>query len=62
MTARAVLTPADWEDHPASLWPYGNGAQFQYPIFQTRKEAQTWKNEAKWERGKIVRVEIKVSE
>ena len=24
---------------------WGNGSQFQYPIFTTRKEAKSWKNE-----------------
>jgi len=59
--AWAVLTPKDWEEHPDSLRAYGNGAQFQLPIFETRKEAQEWKAEAEWDRGRIVRVVIEVS-
>jgi len=44
----------------SQLTPYGNGSQFQYPIFSTRKEAKAWKDEADWERGEcpIIKVVI----
>jgi len=54
----AVLSPQTWEENPGELTAYGNGAQFQFPIFPTRKEAVTWKAESTWDRGRIVRVQI----
>ena len=54
--AWAVLTPGE------TITPYGNGAQFQYPIFGTREEARSWKAEDSYGRGKIVRVYIESEE
>lgn len=58
--AWAVLTPKDREDYPDSLRAYGNGSQFQLPIFDMKKEAQAWRAEAKRDRGRIVRCLIEV--
>lgn len=57
----AVLTPKDW-DLPDTLRPYGNGSQFQFPVFESRREAAKWKAESPWDRGRIVRVAIEVPE
>jgi len=58
--AWAVLTPKDWEEEPDELCPYGNGAQFQLPVFDKRAEAANWKAESAWDRGRLVRVVITV--
>lgn len=58
MKAWAVLTPKDWE-HPDQLRPYGNGAQYQYPIFHSRAEALDWKRSG-WGHGRVVRVTVRL--
>ncbi len=40
------------------LVAYGNGGQWQLPIFPTRKEAKAWQKESPWDRGKIVSVVV----
>ena len=39
---------------------YGNGAQFQLPIFQTRKDAKDWQAESPWDRGELKLTRIKL--
>lgn len=42
------------------IYPYGNGKQFQYPIFFTRKEANQFKHEqVDFESLEILCVEIR---
>jgi hypothetical protein len=52
---RDELSKQQW---PGFLAPYGNGNQFQYPIFHLREEARAWRAEDNRNRGKIVRIEI----
>lgn len=43
------------------LVPFGNGKQFQYPIFHSKKEAMEWRNDDKLSsRGKIMKVKVKI--
>lgn len=46
----------------ARLTTWGNGFQFQYPIFATRTEAAAWRDEDAFQRGKLTRVEIRIVE
>ena len=46
-------------DEDDALMPYGNGYQFQYPVFPTKKEAMEYKKVIDWRYTKIVRVEIR---
>lgn len=58
--AWAVLNSTRDEEEPGQLMAYGNGAQWQLPIFYSRKEAISWKREAPFVRsGKVIRVEIR---
>jgi len=57
--AWAVLVPSDSNESPGELRCYGNGRQWQYPIFESRFEARQWKLEFRRDRGKIVRVVIR---
>ena len=41
------------------LVAFGNGKQFQLPIFDKEKEARGWRDEDRDERGRIVEVVIK---
>ena len=58
--AWAVLVPQTSDDQPGQLIPYGNGEQWQYPIFFNRREARAWRNKEPWARGSVVQVEIQV--
>ena len=40
---------------------YGNGAQFQFPIFPTRKAAKAWQQESPWDRGELSIVRVTIS-
>lgn len=66
MKAWAVLTAGDeWMPGKGrsgrdELIPFGNGSQFQYPIFHSRKEALEWRKEDPFMRGRIVRCEVKI--
>lgn len=40
------------------LVPYGNGNQYQYPIFKTLTEANDWRKESTYNRGEVIMVEI----
>ena len=44
------------------LVPFGNGKQFQLPIFHTRAEAKEWVRDMPDSRGRIVRCEIALEE
>jgi len=47
-----------WPDE--GLRPCGNGAQWQYPIFWTKREAASWKRESAERRPcHIARVEVR---
>lgn len=43
---------------PEGLRPYGNGEQFQLPVFHSRKEAIEWMRAATPEPERIARVQI----
>ena len=58
--AWAVLNSTRDEEEPGQLSAYGNGAQWQIPIFYSRREAIAWKREDQFARsGKVIRVEIR---
>ena len=59
--AWAVLVSKNQTDAGGKFCAFGNGLQFQYPVFQERKEAISWRNEDRNTRGKIVRCEITYS-
>lgn len=45
-----------------NLISYGNGHQFQYPIFYTRREARDWVNTLCGNPGQVTRiVKVKIS-
>lgn len=55
----AVLTNKQWDGNE-EFAAFGNGKQFQYPIFVSLREAQDWRKESPESRGKIVRVQIRI--
>lgn len=50
----------DDRDGPVELLAYGNGAQFQFPIFNTRQEALNWKKSGCGTPGMLYRI-VKVT-
>ena len=56
--AWAVLISKNQIDAKGELHPIGNGTQFQFPIFPTKKEARSYVLEDKNIRGKIIPVLI----
>jgi hypothetical protein len=49
---------ADNSQTKKMLSPFGNGHEFQYPVFHTRTEAQNWYRRQLVAEGRIVRVSM----
>ncbi len=59
--AWAVLTPEMGGRGPCDyLKPWGNGDEFQYPLFPKRKEALAWEHRNTPYKDHVVRVTIQI--
>ena len=58
--AWGVLVSKKQIDAGGQFLPFGNGAQFQYPVFPTKKQALSWWNEDRNTRGLVVPVRISI--